>query len=243
MRKKKKTSSNLEQVKEWVQDPKKRAIVFFAFYFVFFFVLISMVRSAPVKKEEEQKPNHPEESETKDLNQINYQFIYTIVEDEKTTVYSGKAYHSKESFTEIKDGKASSYYKLGDHYFKKENEEYLSVSNPYIYSSFFDMDNLEKLLDRGTSEVDENTTTYQIPVVDLLEVYDPSFEYDGFLVSSIPDDVIKVVRENGRITKVEYSLNHMIQYDTSTKDNKINSLTITLEFLEFGTVEDFNIEN
>lgn len=242
--KKKNTSSKLENVKELLGDPRKRAIIFFAFYFVFFFVLISMVRSAPPKSEEApSSTNKPSSTEQEDLNEINYQFIYTIKEDEKTTTYSGKAYHKKENFTEIKDGKVSSYYKLGDHYFKKENGKYESVSNPYIYQAFLDLKALEKLLEKEESIVNGNTTTYQVPVIDLLEFYDKDLEYDGFTIASIPDDTFQVVKENNHITKVECSLSNMIQYDTSMKEEKINSLTITLEFLEFGMVDDFNIED
>lgn len=240
--KKKQLSSNMEKIKEFMGDSRKRAILFFAFYFVFFSILIVMVRTAPVKEENKEKPNDTKLEENQE-KEVNYQFIYTIEEENRLTIYEGKAYHNKESFTEMKDGIISSYYKLGEHYFKKNEERYDTVTNPYLYAPFLDLKELDSLLSKKDGKTSGNKTTYLVSVIDLLELYDTSFPYDGFTISTIEDDTIEVEKENKRIKKVVYSLNHMIDYYTKEREQPISSLKITLEFTDFDKVEDFDIRS
>lgn len=229
--------------KELIKDKKVRAYMFFGFYMIFFIILIFMIRT-PHNSSNKNNTNSPSPTPSTDVVEKirNYQYTYTVKEDNNTVIYSGKAYHNKELFTMIKDGETSRYFRLGDEYLINTNNKYIVVDNPYLYNDFFNLDYLEKLLQYNIkSTVKENVTTYKIDTVAILNTYYPTIEYDGFSISEVPDDEVVVTRSNDTITKVEFTLDNMIQYYSPYVNENHKTLKITIELYNFGQIEEFDI--
>lgn len=166
----------------------------------------------------------------------NYEFSYTIVENGSTTTYTGKKYHNKESFTRIRNGSATAFYKLNDDYF---NSNYVTVDNPYQYQEFMDIDNVLSLLDYAS--IEENTgdeVTAKIYASDIYDIVYPESYYDPTSVIAIPADTISFTVQDDQVTSIRYTLNHFINHNTS---GAVTSLTIELTYSNFGTVTDFPV--
>ena len=166
----------------------------------------------------------------------NYEFNYTITENGNATTYAGKTYNNKESFTRIRNGVATAFYKLNNSYF---NSSYATVENPFQYEEFMDIDNVLSLLDYAS--IKENTGSKLVAKIYIMDIYDILYSdafYDSSTVVSLPNDTISFTIQDDQVTEIHYDLKNFINYYTS---GKVSSLTIDLTYSNFGTIEDFAI--
>ena len=229
--------------KEKIKDPKFKAYVFFGFYAVFFLVLIIMIRTSPARNEVNSTPSpSPSNTPVEENTHIkNYQYIYTITEDEKSLVYMGKAYDHKELFTFV-DKVSNTYYRLNDHFFKEVEGDFVVDSNPYLYEAFYNLDTLEELIEHKDPIQEDNEDTYTVPVSDILDIYYPEENYNGFIVDEIEDAKIIVNKTDDKIAKVTFQLDPLATYLNQVGEASINHLTITLEYYDYGKITDFDME-
>ncbi len=229
--------------KEKVKEPKFKAYVFFGFYAVFFLVLIIMIRTSPARKEENptltpSSSNTPVED---NVNIKNYQYIYTVNEDDHSLVYMGKAYDHKELFTFVNET-TNTYYRLNDHFFKKVEGNFVVDSNPYLYESFYNVDNLDELIKNKDAFQEGNEATYTVPISDILDIYYPEENYNGFVVDEIEDVKVTVTEINEKIVKVVFQLDPLAKYLSQVEEASFTHLTITLEYYDYGKITDFDME-
>lgn len=166
----------------------------------------------------------------------NYEFNYTITENGNSITYTGKTYHNKESFTRIRNGIATAFYKLDNSYF---NSNYVTVENPYQYEEFMDIDDILSLLNYAS--IEENTGDKVVAKIYASDIYDiiyPNDFYDPSTVVSISSDTISFTIEDNQVTSIHYDLSNFINYHTS---GSITSLKIDLSYSNFGTITDFSI--
>lgn len=142
-------SEKIIHFKEFMQDPKKRAILSLSIYFVFFLVIIIAIRLNPIKR------TLPKTSIEKWGLQNEYNFIYTFSSKEQTLILNGN-FKEGESFFEIEDRK----YKTENQKFYLEDsmEEY-QFEDAFIKSVFFDI-NAKKISDWIKRGMLEYTSTY-----------------------------------------------------------------------------------
>ncbi|MEG2564466.1 MAG: hypothetical protein RSA48_03485 [Bacilli bacterium] len=229
---------------EMLKDKKYRGIVFFVFYGIIFIVLIVFIRTGSSNN-----PSKPVSSPTpsplitpKPSNILtNYNFVYTIKENDNTAIFTGKTFDNKQEFTSIINGKTRNFYKLGDNYLSKENSKYVVTTNPYLYPTFLDLTKLNAVLDLGEAKEASNISTYTVAVLDIFDVFTPDIDYDGFEIAKIKDDKIIVTRANNNITKVEYDLSNFIDYYSKLTKGHVSKLTITLEYTNINQTADFTI--
>lgn len=231
--------------KEAIHNPKNRAIVFFAFYFVFFAVLIVMIRTSPAPEEKPRPSSTPLSSPvvTEDVKlQSNCLFTYDVQTSLDTAFYEGKMTDHKRSFTMLRDGHTSSWYQVGDYFFREQDGRYQQATSPFVLSDFLDLSLLEDLLTFLIHSEEGNVETYEIDAVDIYQTYFNDEAYDSFAISELPSDSITVTREDGMITKVVYDFSHFIAYYATLHHFDDPHFVITLTFSSFGTVEDFTFD-
>lgn len=239
---------NLENKSEDPGTERKKAILFFGIYLVFFLVLISMVRfnrSDTSNQDTNKQTSSPEITVSPDnltSQKNNYRYIYTYEINGNTTVYNGKKYQNKESFTMIQNQQAYSYYQLENRYYVQKNNQYVSSENPYLYSQFLSLDKLADLLKTANIQSEEkNKITYTVSALDVYDEYFPDFSYNAFLLESIKDDKIIVTKADNDITKVEFYLNHSFAYYGQAMGKDYSEVNIILEYFDFGNISDFDV--
>ncbi len=160
-----KKNEKIKNLKEFVADPRKKAILFFTFYFFFFLFLIISMRLSPVKKD------LPKTSLEKWKIQTEYEFVYTFLGGEDPLVLKGL----------FKDGEST--FEQDGNVYKTENEKfYLEGSDTeypmdfFVKFVFFDT-NAEKIsnwIKQGeleyTSTYKDKTLkkSYQIPLAEFM---------------------------------------------------------------------------
>lgn len=176
-------------------------------------------------------------SEFKKITDNNYEFVYTIVENENTTIYTGKTYNSKMLFSEISNGKTTKYYKLANNYL---NTGLNTIESPFKYETFIKIDNILEILKFAEKEDSSNNEIIaKIAVSDLYDAMYPYENYDPFQTSKLNDDKVIFTISDNNVTKIAYDLKNFISYHSN---NEITSLQIDLEYSNFGNITDFEIE-
>lgn len=243
---------NVNQEEKKQQAKRIRGMVFFGFYFVFFLVLIISIRSNSGKPNP--TPTNPTPTPTganeditdtsifKGITNQNYHYVITVRTDNRTVIYDGKQYSNKSMFTKIADGKSIVYYQVGDNYLEKQGEATVVVENPYENSQFWDVELLKKIIDRSTYKEEDGVRVYSLDAVDFMDYFYPSIEYDGFSIAEVEDNQVFVTVKDDMIAKVEMDLSNGSQYHASLTKEGYQTLNITLEYTDYGNIDDFTVE-
>ncbi len=222
-----------EVLKDFKENPRGKAILFFLFYFVFFVILILFLRSERVNNSYDvtnyEKGDYEEEIETQLLNH-NYSFSYSIRLDNITHEYIGKK-NQDELFTY----QGFSYYHHGDEFYVF-GDEWVKTMNPYLFSDFLDIDKIIQLL----------SVSYKESVTN----YDSGKVVDNYLLSTnrinlmfhnidsdymeVPNRVVVSKDENQEITQIHFYLDSYCQLNGMCNQ----SLDVVLSFDEIGKIED-----
>lgn len=222
-----------EKIKELNKTAKGKAFLFFAFYCVFFLIVILISRfstGTPLNREDDYEPGRDKVSFNIDnILANNYIYAYTVTLDGVKSEYYGQKYDNRELFEFNK----KQYYRDGNNFYVK-NSLWDKVSNPYLFSEFFDITNISKLMEVATYQ---SKTSYE----DGKKAY-------NFLISSntinqmlknldsdfleVPNEITLGVDDSNSVNKIEFDLN---SYCTLNKLCK-NSLNIKVEYDMFGEV-------
>lgn len=234
MKKKEQESSNFQ---ENLKNPRTRAFIFFGFYFVFFVVLFIILGNSQNEPQVDPVDEIDIEYQFDLINEENYHFVYQVKEDEKTIVYEGDKNLEKELFT-VKDDSNIKEYFNNDNMFLVKNELWELGENPYSYPIFFDVKEINRLVKNSTliskTEFSNNDRLYQyeISTTTLLSLLE---EQEVDLMDE-PNKIHLYVNE-GEVYKIELDLTPYISY----QKGKPHSLQITLEYTNFGEIQELDI--
>lgn len=102
--------------------------------------------------------------------------------------------------------------------------EFNNINDNFKYINF---DYLKRIIDLASLEnkdEENNIITYQVDIIDLIDIYNPLIDYDSFNLTGV--DKIVVTLDNGYIKKLEIDYSNYYKYI----DSGNNNLNITIEY-------------
>ena len=222
-------------------------IVFFAFVIVLAIVSRTNKVEGKTALEEFTEKNKTSSSEQEKMNEANkkaaekkifdefkdtsYEFIYTINDNGKTVIYSGKKTTNKMVMDVIDNG-ATRYYQVGDTYLDSNFKQIDKID--LEYSKFINFDKLNKLYSYSTTG--ENGKR-DLSAYDIFDIYYLDFTYDPFDIDDVEDSYMEITFADDMIKKVVLDFSKALSY----MNQKDYTFTVTLEFSNIGKVEDITI--
>lgn len=235
----KKETNLLKTVKELRKTERGKAILFLGIYFIFFFFLFLFINFGG-KNSTFLDDYEITTSDTYLVDRIlngNYFFDYTIYIDGIPVTYNGKKNRDKELFT----FNGINYYYDGDSYFINNNDQWILTTDPYIFKDFIDFERLGEVIVDATyiskTEFDNGETlfNYQVSSNSLIKVIE-DVDTD---IMEIPNSVIFTADKDSYLNKIELDLSSYGRF----KGICIDSFKITLDYFNFGEVEDITEPN
>lgn len=245
MNKKSNSNTNNKKFKNIVEeiksDPQKKAWFFLAGYFIFFLIIILMLRTNYSSNSYDTNTN----SNLKDfsiynIKKENYHFKYTVSLDQSIITYEGEVNNSKSLFNKNNNGIVENYYKLEDTYYNKVNGVWTISNNPYILSSFTDIEKIEKILENAKyiskTEYEDYTRkyNYQISTTTLVKLIDNEIVD----LDDIPNDIFVTTDESNKVQKIEFNISSYTNYKLLTTI----SSNIVIEYSNFDEIGDIDVE-
>ena len=237
------------------KDERLHAIAMLIIWGIFITIVILMVRLSPSREtssnnsttpdnnnqvettpntggiiSNEETPSTPTES-----FEVNFSYIYTVTNNGVQEVITGKKIDEKEIFTIITKEGSNSYAKLSSNYLQKENGEYHIVESPSSNLVYCDVEDISYLTEVGTLTTNGNVYTYQVPVTQIVKLYNPTF--DTTTIDTNLKDTITLTTENGTLKTIKANYNNYL----TTVSGHLSTLTIEMEFSQVGTTENFEI--
>lgn len=238
------------------KDERLHAIAMLIIWGIFILILVIMIRLSPTPDEQTTTPNDNKDNQnqvenpTPDIGsnndnntsndptesfEVNFSYIYTVTNNGVQEVVTGKKIDEKEIFTIITKEGSNSYAKLSNNYLQKENGEYHIVESPSPNLIYCDVEDISYLTEIGTLTTQGNVYTYQVPVIQIVKIYNPTFDTSS--IDSNLKDTITLTTENGTLKTIKANYNNYF----TTVSGQLSTLTIEMEFSQVGTTEDFEV--
>ena len=220
-----------------VANKQYRAIIILIFYFFLFLVLIMSVRNSTSQENSTTKENVDQTvtfSKIKGFSSIkdsNFNYKYTLNIDNVNYIYEGKKYKKNDNYTLMVGTTKKTYTTIDEFTFESRNNENVLVDKPYYYIDFFNPDILERILIKA---VEKDNNVYTITNIDL----------DRILGNKIGtndkgENNILLQYTNDIVTRIDIDYTNYAKYNGA----KVSKVFLTLEYSNFGIVEEFNIKN
>lgn len=231
---KEKIKQFINLIKKLNSTPRGKSVLFFGFYGIFFiFLFIAMAAGRGSGYNLDNLGNSSNFS-LQSISNNNFEFSYKVSLDESIYMYTGKKYNDKESFI----FNNIEYYNLADDFYQKTGDSFSETDNPYVYSDFMRVDNIQKFIDLAT--LDSKTEyengdfvyNYKISTTSIVKMID-DIDID---IDDLPNE-ISVCISDGDIKSVEFNLNSYGLYKSISN----NKFIITLNYFNHGEVSDFDI--
>lgn len=236
-----------------INDKQKRSRAILLIYLVFFILLVIMVRfnlkSSLTKNNENTEANNtenvtnsnqeitPEPNANNELNEMfsdidlnNYEFKYVVDIKNSVSTIEGKRYNNKYLFT-LENNGSILYFSGTTNYIKvreTEDGEYKLNGFPYVLINYFDSSVIKDLLNKSSL----NNGLFEISNESISTIANKK------LSNSDAINNIEVFLKNNKINKIELDLSNAV----SSYMNESVSAKISLEYNNFGLIEDFDIE-
>lgn len=236
------------------KDERLHAIAMLVLFGIFIVILVALLRtdsSTPLPNAGETSRT-PEVSQTPEVSteeleedgkidetysyEINYSYLYTftrngIVEE----VITGRRLDDKEIFTIVGSNSTTDYARLSDNYLKKEQGKYKLIERPSNNLLYANLDPLiDTLYSLNPTSIEANRYTYQVSTKNLLDLYHP----DSTLVASPTSyNTVVITQNNNLISKIDVDFSNL----ATLLNGLSETYTMSLEFNNVGTTEDFNI--
>ena len=225
-------------IKNAWKDEQKRAIIMLVLMFFFFGFVITSVRNNNKNLSNEISGNEETEIFDFSLSNIkngNYHFIYSVNVDNNQIIYEGDSENKKELFS---INSLDKYYKYGDKYLKDIRGVWSTIDNPYLFSEFKDVDNIERLLKQASfdsmTEYKDNNKVYNYNISTTTIIKE--LEKQNIDIEDIPNTIRINTDSNNNVIEINYNLSPYSLY------KKIGqSVTICIKYSKFGEIEE--IEN
>lgn len=220
-----------------VANKQYRAIIILVFYFFLFLVLIMSVRNSTSKeKANTEETKEPTEVISKikgfsSIKQANFHYKYTLHIDNNNYIYEGKKYNKNDSYTLTVGPTQKMYTTIDEFTFENKNNENILVDKPYYYIDFFNPEILEKILIKA---VNKENNIYTISNSNLDRLLGNKIGVDDKAENNI-----LLQYTNDIVTRIDIDYSNYVKYNGA----KVNKVFLTLEYSDFGIIEEFNIKN
>lgn len=220
-----------------ITNKQYRAIIILIFYFFLFLFLIISVRSSLNKENKDEKDNNEKYTVNSKIEgfapikQSNFNYKYTLNVDGVNYIYEGKKYNKNDDFS-LTVGKEKKYYTVIDDFtFQKRNNENILTEKPYYYIDFFNPTIIEQILLKATPKEND---IYKITNINLDKILGNKIGIDNKLENNIilqyTDDIV---------TRIDIDYTNYIKYNGVN----VKKVFLTLEYSNFGMIEEFDIKN
>ena len=223
---------DLNKFREFLKTPKGKAAMFFAFYFVFFIIVGGIFSGEDTSSIDNSQTGSSFDFNLESITNDNFSFNYEVVVDAQHSLYSGKKYSDKEEF----DIQGIKYYKESDNYFINNNGVWIKTENPYLYSHFYNSENILALLTNASyvskTEYDSGKLVYIFSIASA--TINKVLENEDLDVEEIPNEIVVSVDENGYANAVKFKLDSYCKI----KNICTSSMIIDLNYDNYGNVEE-----
>lgn len=221
-----------------VTNKQYRAIIILIFYFFLFLTLIISVRNLDSKEKSNLEENKTQENTTSSnikgfslIKQSNFNYKYTLNVDNVIYVYEGKKYNKNDSYT-LTVAKTKKIYNTIDNFtFEKQGDKDVLTDKPYYYIDFFDPNILETILIKA---IKKENDVYSITNTNLDKLLGNKMNIDDQNENSI-----LLQYSNDTVTRIDIDYTNYAKY----RGSNVNKVYLTLEYSDFGIIEEFNIKN
>lgn len=236
MFKKKKNNNKDNDLKELMSTPRGKAIVFFGAYLIFFMIIAISARSGNGNGSNVNRVYETGDEKSFSMANIesnNYKYNYKIMIDDNYFTYNGIRYNEKEKFSCTN---LIEFYKEDSNYFSNTNGVWIKSENPFIYSQFLDIKNINNLIENATyisttsfenGDIDYN---FKISSATISKLFD-NIDLD---VSEEPNEIIIRTDETNYTKEIEFKLNSYCLH----KSICTNKMSIKLSYSMAGEIED-----
>lgn len=227
--------STIQYLKKIWKNPRARGgIVLSAYFLLFLFIIISL-RSNPTDPYKGMESTSSLEFSLGKIKQNNYHYLYNIHDNDSEVIYEGDRYEQKELFTKTDNYKIETFYNYNGTYLKNINNVWSKTENPYLFSQFREVQNIEELLRNAYNESKTEYSnksrvyTYKITTNSIVKIIDKK----NIDIADIPNTIILTTDSNQEVEKIEMDLSSYNFYK-NYKDEKLN---IRMIYSNFGKVE------
>lgn len=209
-----------------MKDEKRiKALIFLGIYLILFIVIITSNQKNNITKEN--KIDKDNIQNTKQLENANFEYKYTIILDDLTCIYNGKKYEHKDLYTLICNSEEKYYYTNNGITLVKENDKYVLTDKIYYLFDYLEIDNILKILKNVVKDNNMYTIT-NIKLGDITTIFNNSNQ---------TNQVNIYYDSNKNISKIELNLLNYAKYVGKANDKA----QIILEYFSYGKVNNFNI--
>lgn len=227
--------NTIQYLKKIWKNPRARGGIVLGAYFLFFLFIIISLRSNPTNHHKGIGSTGSLEFSLEKIKQNNYHYLYSMNDNDSKVIYEGDRYHQKELFTKTDNYKIETFYNYNGTYLKNINNVWSKIENPYLFSQFREVQNIEEILRNAYNESKTEYSnkskvyTYKITTNQIVKI----IEKRNIDIADIPNTIILTTNSDWEVEKIEMDLSSYISY----KDNKRGILKITMSYSKFGEIE------
>ncbi len=234
-------------------DRQKRAWLILSIYLLFIFILIAMVRSSYSNsnvesnkdsvsnnkelKDQKSEVNNEILKEEKDeldnlfsfIDQNNYNFDFVLNYNNDEYITKGKRYNNKFEFSYSNKEQSISFIGTETNLKMKKDDSYINIVFPYTYFNYFDNNLIKKII--RDSSYNEINKTYEITSSKLNNLLNLSKEENDLSINTI-----ELETKNNRVVGIKIDFSNALKQIDSTE----NTAKISLNYSNFGLIDDFN---
>jgi len=222
----------LQEKKEENNSKRTRSAIMLLIYAALFLVLIIASRSNSNDYTNSSNGSNATDSDKIQgisiLEKENFNYVYTLMVDDKLYTYVGKKYKNKDQYTLEDNESVNNYYTYYDLTLISKNSEYVLTEKPYYLFDYLDINNIIGIL--NNSKYNETTNIYEISNSKLGRIV-------GKENTSEELNAITVYYDNKNINKIVMNVTNYASYWEKNSPKVI----ITLEYSDYNKVDNFNL--
>lgn len=240
--KNKKKSKFLEFFSVLWSSERGRALLFFCFYALFFIFVASFVRTShhvasSFPKDEYNQSKQKDNSYSYHFTLIekeNYHFRYLVTVGEDVSLYEGDRLDKKELFTTSHNFLVTSYYRDGDLFVKKQNDLWISSDNPYLFSEFYSVSTIQKVLKQASlsSRTEYSSGEYELKFTISTKLLLKVLTGEDIMLSDDLNEVVLLLDHTQNVVSVRYDLTNYYTYIQKIPQK----LHLEFQYSKFGDI-------
>ena len=221
--------------------PRGQALLFFGGYFFFFLFIMIIVRimgsGSTVGKTYDEAKGYG--FSVVNITEDNYSFNHSVLLDGVNSNYKGTRKDGEERLVLANNLGTYDYYGKGIDYFNNKSGLWIKSDNPYLFSEFFNIENVTELVDKAKldykTDYESGKKIYNFLITSTtIHNY---FDGNDMDIADDPNEIVIHVDENDFVEKFEFKLNNYCRAINAC----INELKITLEYDEYGEIKEITI--
>ena len=218
--------------------PRGQALLFFGGYFFFFLFIMIVVRimgsGSTVGKTYDDAKGYG--FSVVNITEDNYSFNHNVLLDGISNNYKGTRKDGEERLVWSNNLGTYDYYGKGIDYFNNKSGLWIKSDNPYLFSEFFNIDNITSLINKAKldykTDYESGKKIYNFLITSTtIHNY---FDGNDMDIADDPNEIVIHVDYNNFVEKFEFKLDNYSKAINAC----ISELNITLEYDEYGEIKE-----